>query len=169
MTKERIVYYRITKVEKFLFDCLDLKENMKCYSFKFSKLLYLVNTELKTAYKLIDSDNYLTMSDECFDYEKIKEKCEEERLDKKFNIYSKEVLYDFHFASDFKNGKSLVKWEFYPDGVYLADDDGFGVKPNNEINLYGVISAEGKIIVPFQPVDETKTETDVLKILTGEL
>ena len=42
--------------------------------------------------------------------------------------------------------------------MYLADDDGFCVKPNNEIKLYGVISDEGNVIFPFQPFDLNESE-----------
>lgn len=158
MNKETFDFFRITTVERLLFDSIDLNENMKCFSAKITKALYLVNSKQKKAYILINYDNYLMMNDNCFDYEKIKQKCNMEKIDEAFDIHSKKVNYDFYCVKGFKNRKSIWCWDFYPDGVYLADDDGFCVKPNNEIKLYGVISDEGKVIFPFQPFDLNESE-----------
>ena len=153
--KESLDYIRITTVERCLFDIEDLNENMKSYSFKVGKMLYLVNTKLKKAYKLINMDGYLLFNDDCFDYSKIENKCIEEEVEKDIDIHSKKVDYGFYCVYNYKDGMSLWKWLFYPDGVYLADEDGFGVKPNNEIDFYGIISSEGKVVVPFQPVSSS--------------
>ena len=166
MNKDKFNYYRLTKIERFLFESVDLNESMIGLKSRLTKELVLINSKNKKAYQLINNDNYLMMSENCFDYSKIEQKCYEEKIEKSFNIHSKRVNYDFYCVIGFRNGKSLWRWDFYPDGVYLADVDGFGVKPNNEIKLYGIISDEGNVLIPFQPFD--MNESEIFTLLTGE-
>ena len=41
----------------------------------------------------------------------------------------------------------------YPDGRYFADEDGFGMKDNYEVNVCGVIDTECRVVVKFHATD----------------
>lgn len=40
----------------------------------------------------------------------------------------------------------------YPDGMYFADNDGFGMEDNNEVIVYAIIDTNLDIIEPFRPI-----------------
>ena len=42
----------------------------------------------------------------------------------------------------------------YPDGMYFADEDGFGMEANDEETVYAIIDTDLNIIEPFRPVND---------------
>ena len=63
-----------------------------------------------------------------------------------------EVL-SFHFPSfiyGYKNGVAAVAWQLNPDGMYYMDDDGFGMTPDQEYNIYGFIDRRGRVLSKFR-------------------
>ena len=59
----------------------------------------------------------------------------------------------FHFPSDvytYKDGVAKVKWQLSPDGMYYMDDDGFGMTPDQEYNIYGFIDRRGRVLSMFR-------------------
>jgi hypothetical protein len=38
----------------------------------------------------------------------------------------------------------------YPDGMYFADEDGFGMEDNDEVEIYCVIDKDFNVLRPFQ-------------------
>ena len=59
----------------------------------------------------------------------------------------------FHFPSDvytYKDGVAKVKWQLRPDGMYYMDDDGFGMTPDEEYNIYGFIDRRGRVLSKFR-------------------
>lgn len=44
----------------------------------------------------------------------------------------------------FKNGLADVEWTVRPDGMYWADEDGYGMTDENAISLHGKITPYGK-------------------------
>ena len=59
----------------------------------------------------------------------------------------------FHFPSDvytYKDGVAKVKWQLRPDGMYYMDDDGFGMTPDEEYNIYGFIDRRGRVLSEFR-------------------
>ena len=59
----------------------------------------------------------------------------------------------FHFPSfiyRYKNGVAEVKWQLNPDGMYYMDDDGFGMTPDVEYNIYGFIDRQGRVLSKFR-------------------
>jgi hypothetical protein len=49
-----------------------------------------------------------------------------------------------------------VQWQLNPDGRYYMDDDGFGMTDDEEINIYGIIDTEGRVVVKFQTINNYK-------------
>ena len=59
----------------------------------------------------------------------------------------------FHFPSfiyGYKNGVAKVQWQLNPDGMYYMDDDGFGMTPDEEYNIYGFIDRRGRVLSEFR-------------------
>ena len=42
----------------------------------------------------------------------------------------------------------------YPDGMYFADSDGFGMENNNEETVHAIINTDLKIVEPFRPIND---------------
>lgn len=49
-----------------------------------------------------------------------------------------------------------MQWQLNPDGRYYMDDDGFGMTDDEEINIYGIIDTEGRVVVKFQTINNYK-------------
>lgn len=48
-----------------------------------------------------------------------------------------------------KDGLATFCWMVQPDGRYWADDDGFGMENDVEINLSAKLNKEGRFVTPF--------------------
>ena len=53
----------------------------------------------------------------------------------------------------FKDGICTITWTLFPDGMYLADDDVFGMEANDEEIVYAIIDTELDIIELFRPIE----------------
>jgi hypothetical protein len=63
---------------------------------------------------------------------------------------SRSLIADYRFfVHRFRNGQADVEWTICPDGLFFADEDGFGSEDCQELTAKGVINRNGKIIVPF--------------------
>lgn len=65
----------------------------------------------------------------------------------------------FHYPSHigkFENGLSLVRWQLNPEGRYHMDEDGYGMTDDDELNIYGVIDREGRVVHPFRALNNYK-------------
>ena len=63
--------------------------------------------------------------------------------------------FSFHFPSfiyRFKEGVAKVKWQLNPDGMYYMDEDGFGMTPDVEYNIYGFIDRQGCVLSKFRHI-----------------
>lgn len=66
-----------------------------------------------------------------------------------------ELQAPYHFGiNEFKSGVAYVSWTLQPDGRYYADEDGFGMEDDDEINVYAFIDCSANILIPFQPMDD---------------
>jgi hypothetical protein len=52
---------------------------------------------------------------------------------------------------NYQDGIARVNWMLYPDGRYFADEDGFGMEDNDEVNISAYIDTECRVVVKFQP------------------
>lgn len=71
------------------------------------------------------------------------------------------VIKENRFASfiyPFVGDKAVFCWMVQPDGRYWADEDGYGMEDDYEVNLYAVFNKEGRFITPFsdQKPEQTK-------------
>lgn len=67
-----------------------------------------------------------------------------------------ELLAPYHFGiNEFKDGVAYVSWTLQPDGRYYADEDGFGMEDDDEINFYAFIDTQANILIPFQPMEDS--------------
>lgn len=48
-----------------------------------------------------------------------------------------------------EDGLADFRWMVQPDGRYWADDDGFGMENDIEINLVSKLNKEGRFVTPF--------------------
>jgi len=56
--------------------------------------------------------------------------------------------------SAFRNGVCKVQWQLNPDGRYFMDEDGFGMTDDVEVNIYGFIDREGKVVSMFRYIND---------------
>lgn len=95
------------------------------------------------------SHGRLLVEDSEIDMEVIKATC-------KYGVYNAEakvVRYaDVHLYDGFKDGYGAISWMLYPDGMYFADSDGFGMEDNNEVIVIAIIDTNLDIIEPFRPI-----------------
>ena len=121
---------------------------------------FLINHNKKTAIEFMDDwETLVTVTEDDVDWKSLK-KLPEEAIERA-------EAFSFQFPSfirEFKNGVALVEWQLNPDGKYYMDDDGYGMTPDQEINIYGFIDTEGKVVVKFQAINERKDLEKLRKI-----
>lgn len=112
--------------------------------------LFIANTETKKILKLVDANSKVVgFSKDNIDYESL------EGLEYTGDAYSMVVDYaGMGRYSDFHNGICCICWMLYPDGRYFADEDGFGMEDNDEVEIYCVIDKDFNVLRPFRPVGD---------------
>lgn len=58
--------------------------------------------------------------------------------------------------SDYQDGIAYVSWMLYPDGRYFADEDGFGMEDNDEVNISAYIDTQCRVVVKFQDMEDSE-------------
>ena len=110
---------------------------------------YLLNRNTRCAYEFMNAQAHLTaVSDAEIDWASLRG-VPEEYL---FRVRTRNALFPSYIGT-FRNGTAQVKWQINPDGRYWMDDDGFGMTPDEEFNLYGFIDTAGRVVVPFRAVE----------------
>lgn len=127
----------------------DMGCGMLCFTNKSyeSKQRIIVNTTLRKAYTIVDNDGCLvSFTKDDIDWESVNQ------LEN--NHYASALVARFSFfIDDYKDGKARVEWMLYPDGRYFADEDGFGMEDNDEVNVCGYIDTEARVVVKFHAAD----------------
>ena len=112
--------------------------------------VYLANTKTGKIRKLSD-EYWLLADDDEIDYDAISKSS----FNGIGNARAKAVRYAIINRYDgFKDGLCAISWMLYPDGMYFADEDGFGMEANDEETVYAIIDTELNIIEPFRPVED---------------
>ena len=72
------------------------------------------------------------------------------------NYDAKRLIADYGglSISDYKDGIAYVSWMLYPDGRYFADEDGFGMEDNDEVNISAYIDTQCRVVVKFQDMED---------------
>lgn len=138
--------------KKFYFD--DRGEDMMQAREKGTDRIILVNNKTKEAWELISSNGKFSFWDasaveiaSAFD------------LPYKSHRNAVELRAPYYFGiNEFKYGVASVSWTLQPDGRFYADENGFGMEKDEEINYYAFINAQADILVPFQPMDDSLIE-----------
>lgn len=110
------------------------------------KELYMVNTETKKAYHLVDRDGYIRAF--------TRDDIEPSVFEAEHTGDASALIVDYAGLSigHFKDGKAKIEWMLYPDGRYFADEDGFGMEDNDEVNIAAVIDEDCNVIEKFKLV-----------------
>lgn len=112
------------------------------------KEMYMVNTATQKAYHLVDRDGYIR----AFTYDDIDSTVYEARHVRRSTALI--VEYAKLSVGQFKDGKATIEWMLYPEGRYFADEDGFGMEDNDEVNIAAVIDEDCKVIEKFKLVKD---------------
>lgn len=117
---------------------------------KDSDRIFLVNKKAKKAWELLTADGRFSLWDAS-----AVEIASAFSLPYTSRCNAIEQRAPYHFGiNEFKNGVAYVSWTLQPDGQYYADDDGFGMTDDYEINFYAFIDTKANVLVPFQPMDD---------------
>lgn len=120
---------------------------------------YLLNHNTKCAYEFMDKDQRLcTVTEDDIDWESLKGLPEDAQKRAK--------ALSLHFPSyirRFKNGVAEVSWQINPDGRYYMDGDGYGMTDDEEIEIYGFIDQNAKVVVKFRYINENYRELDDMR------
>lgn len=111
------------------------------------KEMYLVNTKTQKAFHLVDRDGNVR----AFTHNDIEPSVFDAEHTHNANVL--EVCYAKLSISQFVDGKATIEWMLYPNGMYFADEDGFGMEDNDEVNIAAVIDEDCKIIEKFKLVN----------------
>ena len=121
--------------------------------------VYLANTKTGKIRKLSD-EYWLLADDDEIDYDAISKSS----FNGIGNARAKAVRYAIINRYDgFKDGLCAISWMLYPDGMYFADEDGFGMEANDEETVYAIIDTELNIIEPFRPVEDIEEYLKMLR------
>ena len=113
--------------------------------------LYIANIVTGKIRKLSTANGNLLVDDSDIDYDAIAQESENGIG----NAQSKVIRYaGLNRWDGFKDGLCAISWMLYPDGRYFADEDGFGIKDNDEEKVYAIIDTDLNIVEPFRPIKD---------------
>lgn len=111
--------------------------------------MYAANTVTGNI-RCFSSGGYVHADDSEIDYEAIAKEC----VNGYPNARSRQDKYaGMNRWDGFKEGLCAISWMLYPDGQYFADSDGYGMRDNDEENVYAIIDTGLEIVEPFRPVN----------------
>ena len=135
------------------YELCNLDENMAVLKQVISgwwKPRYLLNHGTRCAYEFMDPYERLVAVDESdIKWETLKN-LPEEYLER---VRSRNAMFP-SFIMKFQHGVAEVQWQLNPDGRYWMDEDGYGMTPDEEYNIYGFIDSQCRIVMPYQAVKD---------------
>lgn len=164
-TLEEALYKKLTekKLTEGLYKTNDLGEGMGVVYQLINgwwKPRYILNNNTKTAFEFMSRGQYLmTVKEEDIEWSTLKELPE----DVQNNARTQFAMYPT-FVEGFSNGVARVRWQINPDGRYWMDDDGFGMTSDVEVEIYGYINKEGKVVGKFRLPCEKDKNVDYRKL-----
>ena len=164
-TLEEALYKKLTekKLSEGLYKTNDLGEGMGVVYqtiYGWWKPRYILNHTTKTAFEFMSHSQYLlTVEEEDIEWSTLKKLSEDiqENARVQFAMYPT-------FVEGFRNGVARVRWQINPDGRYWMDDDGFGMTSDIEVEIYGYINKEGKVVGKFRLPSEKDKNVDYRKL-----
>mgnify|MGYP003180981731 CR=1 FL=1 len=121
---------------------------------------YILNHNTRTAFEFMSHSQYLlTVETEDIEWSSLK-KLPEGVIN---NAKTQFAMFPT-FVEDFQNGVARVRWQINPDGRYYMDDDGYGMTDDEEVEIYGYINKEGKVVGKFRLPCEKDKNVDFRKL-----
>lgn len=121
---------------------------------------YLMDNNTMCAYELLNvNEKFGTVTTDDIDWDSLKG-LPEIAINRARNL-------DAHFPTQirkFENGVAQVSWQINPDGMYYRDEDGFGMTDDEEIEIYGFIDRQGRVVVKFQHINENWKRLEAMKM-----
>lgn len=125
--------------------------DMGCGMIRFSnrsygnKQSFIVNTAQRKAYPISTANGSLVaFTKDDIDWESVGP------LENNGDAYSLQARYYFGVDDYNDEGLARVDWMLYPDGRYFGDEDGFGMEDNDEVNIYGYIDTNCRVVKKFR-------------------
>lgn len=114
-----------------------------------NKQIFIVNPAIKKVYPISEPSGKLvgfTLDD--IDWDNVNQL--------EHNYDAKRLVADYGGLSigDYQDGLARVDWMLYPDGRYFADEDGFGMEDNDEVNISAYIDTQCRVVVKFQDMED---------------
>lgn len=114
-----------------------------------NKQIFIVNPTIKKVYPISEPNGQLvgfTLDD--IDWDNVNQL--------EHNFDAKRLVADYGGLSigDYQDGIARVDWMLYPDGRYFADEDGFGMEDNDEVNITAYIDTQCRVVVKFQDLED---------------
>ena len=114
-----------------------------------NKQIFIVNPAIRKVYPISEPDGKLvgfTLDD--IDWDSVNQL--------EHNYDAKRLVADYGGLSigDYHDGLAYVSWMLYPDGRYFADEDGFGIEDNDEVNISAYIDTQCRVVVKFQDMED---------------
>ena len=164
-TLEEALYKKLTekKLSENLYKSDELGEEMGVVYQLINgwwKPRYILNHNTKTAFEFMSRGQYLlTVEEEDIEWSTLKKLPEEVQNTARVQF----AMYPT-FVEGFSNGVARVRWQINPDGRYWMDDDGFGMTSDVEVEIYGYINKEGKVVGKFRLPSEKDKNVDYRKL-----
>lgn len=164
-TLEEALYKKLTekKLSENLYKTGELGEGMGIVYQVINgwwKPRYILNHNAKTVFEFMSHSQYLlTVEEEDIEWSTLKKLSE----DIQENARAQFAMYPT-FVESFRNGVAEVRWQINPDGRYWMDDDGFGMTRDVEVEIYGYINKEGKVVGKFRLPSEKDKNVDYRKL-----
>ncbi len=130
----------------------NLGEGMVLYRHQDTHEMLLLNRTTGDKIKLVDDFGdiiHITLQD--INFERVNQ------LESNWNAEKLWARY-YYGVEPYQDGVAMVTWTLYPDGRYFADEDGFGGEDGLEVNIYGFMDKEGKMVIPFRDMESHEFE-----------
>ena len=114
-----------------------------------NKQIFIVNPAIKKVYPISKPNGKLVgFSLNDIDWDNVNQL--------EHNGDAKRLVADYGGLSieDYKDGIAYVRWMLYPDGRYFADEYGFGMEDNDEVNISAYIDTQCRVVVKFQNMED---------------